>query len=253
MNSRLTPRTTRDERDNREPIATSECPDSRGATNGISALRSVDRSTSQYATTVASLMLQVALSARPRPFCARWTTRTLSMVWASSTPTARVLSVLALSAMVMRAEYGNAVCRCSARRRTQPARSASSLYTGTTTSRSGREGVRSTRTSISGASVGSGIAVPPDRLTVSVVMDETLTPKAAASLRPTCQLAVSGGTPSRTCAPRARRRAELRGFASRRRPARPDPGPSRPTRGRRSPPSEPGRRGCAGAAPRARR
>ncbi|SIM50250.1 Uncharacterised protein [Mycobacteroides abscessus subsp. bolletii] len=47
MNSRLGPRTTRELRLSREPYATSECPEISGATNGMSALRSVDKSTSQ--------------------------------------------------------------------------------------------------------------------------------------------------------------------------------------------------------------
>ena len=42
----LRPRTTRDDAANREPIATSEWPEISGATSGINADRSVDRSTS---------------------------------------------------------------------------------------------------------------------------------------------------------------------------------------------------------------
>ena len=45
-NSRFGPLTTRDEEDSRDPIARSHCPDSNGVTKGISAARSVDRSTS---------------------------------------------------------------------------------------------------------------------------------------------------------------------------------------------------------------
>ena len=46
MNSRLAPRTTRDDRFNRVPIATSECPETSGAISGPRAARSVERSTS---------------------------------------------------------------------------------------------------------------------------------------------------------------------------------------------------------------
>ena len=51
MNSRLAPRTTRDPRPSRVPIARSEWPEMSGATSGASAARSVDRSTSMYAST----------------------------------------------------------------------------------------------------------------------------------------------------------------------------------------------------------
>ncbi len=46
MNSRLPPRTTREDPASRVPIATSEWPESSGATSGSSAARSVDRSSS---------------------------------------------------------------------------------------------------------------------------------------------------------------------------------------------------------------
>ena len=44
--ARFGPRATREPRASRLPIATSECPLTRGASSGNSALRSVDRSTS---------------------------------------------------------------------------------------------------------------------------------------------------------------------------------------------------------------
>ncbi len=46
MNSRFGPRTTRELRASREPIARSEWPEISGATSGSSAFRSVERSTS---------------------------------------------------------------------------------------------------------------------------------------------------------------------------------------------------------------
>ena len=68
MISRFAPRTTREVRESREPIARSECPEISGATSGSSALRSVERSTSMYASTGASEADQTVRSARPRPF-----------------------------------------------------------------------------------------------------------------------------------------------------------------------------------------
>ena len=47
MNSRFIPRSTRDPLDSLLPIAMSEWPEISGAMSGISAFRSVDRSTSQ--------------------------------------------------------------------------------------------------------------------------------------------------------------------------------------------------------------
>ena len=47
MNSRLAPRTTRESRASRVPMARSEWPVISGATSGSSAARSVERSTSQ--------------------------------------------------------------------------------------------------------------------------------------------------------------------------------------------------------------
>ena len=47
MTSRFIPRTTREPRPSRVPIARSEWPEISGATNGSNAARSVDRSTSQ--------------------------------------------------------------------------------------------------------------------------------------------------------------------------------------------------------------
>ena len=69
MNSRFGPRTTREPVASRDPIARSLWPESSGATSGSSPRRSVERSTSMYATTRAGLPLQAARSARPRPFC----------------------------------------------------------------------------------------------------------------------------------------------------------------------------------------
>ena len=112
----------------------SECPESNGAINGIRALRSVERSTSMYATTSASDSLHTCRSARPRPFASRWTTRTSSNSSARERASANVPSTLALSAMVIRAENGTCVRKCRRRRRTHVSRPASSLYTGTTTS-----------------------------------------------------------------------------------------------------------------------
>ena len=74
--SRFGPRVTRDPRARREPIATSLWPESSGASSGSSACRSVDRSTSMYATTRARLADHAARSARPRPFCSSRRTRT---------------------------------------------------------------------------------------------------------------------------------------------------------------------------------
>jgi len=45
-NSRLIPRTTREDAARRDPMAMSECPETSDATNGMSADRSVERSTS---------------------------------------------------------------------------------------------------------------------------------------------------------------------------------------------------------------
>ena len=61
MISRRGPRITRAPRASRVPIATSLCPDSSGASNGSSAFRSVDRSTSMYAKIAASLCDQTDL------------------------------------------------------------------------------------------------------------------------------------------------------------------------------------------------
>ena len=76
MSSRLGPRVTRAPPDSRDPIARSLWPDMRGATSGSRAARSVDRSTSMYARTAASLADQTVRSARPRPFSAIRTART---------------------------------------------------------------------------------------------------------------------------------------------------------------------------------
>lgn len=67
MNSRFGPRTTREVRLSREPIARSEWPEISGATSGSRALRSVERSTSMYARTGASEADHTVRRARPRP------------------------------------------------------------------------------------------------------------------------------------------------------------------------------------------
>ena len=106
MTSRFAPRTTREPRARREPIARSEWPDTRGATNGASAARSVDRSTSMYASTGASDVDHTACRARPRPFCSSRTMRTSVSSSANCAAIRGVWSVLALSAIVMRAVNG---------------------------------------------------------------------------------------------------------------------------------------------------
>ena len=106
MSSRLGPRITRDPRASRVPMATSLWPDNSGATSGSSAFRSVDKSTSMYARTSASLCDQTARSARPRPGCSMRTARTSSKSRASRSAMAQVPSVLPLSAMVTRAVNG---------------------------------------------------------------------------------------------------------------------------------------------------
>ena len=76
ISSRRSDRSTRAPRPSRVPIARSECPDISGATSGSSAARSVERSTSMYATTRARLADHAARSARPRPFAGRCRTST---------------------------------------------------------------------------------------------------------------------------------------------------------------------------------
>ncbi|CAM5628100.1 hypothetical protein SPURM210S_00863 [Streptomyces purpurascens] len=127
MNSRLGPRTTRELRASREPIARSEWPEISGATSGSSALRSVDRSTSMYASTGASEADQTARRARPRPFCSSRKRVTSGISAASRAATRGVVSVEALSAIVMRNAYGNVLSRCSYSLRTHGWRSFSSL------------------------------------------------------------------------------------------------------------------------------
>ena len=138
MTSRFAPRTTRDPRASRVPMATSLWPDSSGATRGSSAFRSVDRSTSMYASTSASLADQIACSARPRPGRSRCTARTSpGSAAASDCATAQVPSVLPLSAIVTRAVHGKADRRYPTSRRTLGARSRSSFRTGITISTCG--------------------------------------------------------------------------------------------------------------------
>ena len=127
MNSRLGPRTTREERASREPIARSEWPESSGATSGSNAERSVERSTSMYATTSASEPSHTCLSARPRPLADRCTARTPGRRRTSSSAIAPVRSVLALSAMVTRAGNGTRSSRKRRSVRTVCSRATSSL------------------------------------------------------------------------------------------------------------------------------
>lgn len=140
MNSRFAPRTTREEGASRVPMARSEWPEINGATSGSSALRSVERSTSMYASTGASESPHTVRSARPRPFSSSRVLRTPATEAASHAATSGVRSVLALSAIVMRKGYGKVRVRCSCSLRTQGPRSFSSLKTGITTSRTGSPG-----------------------------------------------------------------------------------------------------------------
>ncbi len=107
MNSRFVPRTTRLVRVRRVPTATSEWPDSSGATSGASPARSVERSTSRYASTWASDAPQAAWSACPRPLRSRWIATVSGSVAARPRATSKVPSVLALSTIVMRQVAGN--------------------------------------------------------------------------------------------------------------------------------------------------
>ena len=109
MSSRFGPRITLDPRASRVPMARSLCRDSSGATSGSSAFKSVDRSTSMYASTSASLCDQIARRARPRPGRSRWTARTSASSRASPVATAQVASVLPSSAIVTRAVNGKVV------------------------------------------------------------------------------------------------------------------------------------------------
>ena len=90
-------------------MATSLCPESNGATRGSSASRSVERSTSMYATTRASLVDHTVRSARPRPFSSRCTAVTRSSSCASRRAIAQVPSVLALSATVIAPRHREAL------------------------------------------------------------------------------------------------------------------------------------------------
>ena len=127
MISRFGPRTTRDPRANRVPIATSEWPEISGATSGSNAARSVDRSTSMYASTGAGDPDHTVRSARPRPFAGMRTTATYGSPSARCSATYGVASVLALSAIVIRNAYGNVAVRYACNRRTHGPRSISSL------------------------------------------------------------------------------------------------------------------------------
>ena len=106
MSSRLGPRITRDPRASRVPMARSLWPDNNGATSGSNAFKSVDKSTSMYARTSASLCDQIARRARPRPGCSMRTARTSPNSRASLLAIAQVPSVLPLSAIVIRAVNG---------------------------------------------------------------------------------------------------------------------------------------------------
>src|ERR1700735_4439538 len=134
MISRRGPRITRAPRASRVPIATSLWPDSSGASNGSSAFRSVDRSTSMYAKIAASLCDQTERSAPPRPGRSRRTARTPSSSVSKPNAWDHVPSSLALSAIVIRAENGNSSRRNACSRRTLGPRSRSSLRTGITIS-----------------------------------------------------------------------------------------------------------------------
>ena len=137
MISRFGPRMTREPWASRVPIATSLCPDSSGATSGSSAFRSVDRSTSMYASTSASLDDQTSCSARPRPGRSRCTARTSAYAVSSERAAGQVPSVLPLSAIVTLALNGKSSRRYPTSRMTLGARSCSSFLTGTTISTSG--------------------------------------------------------------------------------------------------------------------
>jgi hypothetical protein len=104
MISRFGPRTTREPCASRVPMAMSEWPEISGATSGSSAARSVDRSTSRYASTGAPERDQAACSARPRPFSASRIQSVPGSSAASRAAMRGVRSVLALSAMVIRKE-----------------------------------------------------------------------------------------------------------------------------------------------------
>lgn len=104
----------------------------------------------------------MARSARPRPLAARCRTRTSGSSAASASATARVASTLALSATVIRNGYGKCALRCACSRRTQGPRSASSLWTGTTTSSTAAG--TATRVSTAGREpVAYVILIPPAR------------------------------------------------------------------------------------------
>src|ERR1700733_3972643 len=134
MTSRRGPRITPPPRASRVPIATSECPDSSGASNGNSAFRSVDRSTSMYAKIAASLCDQTDRSAPPRPGRSRRIARTPSSSVSKASAWGHVPSSLALSAIAIPAVNGNSSRRKACSRRTLGPRSRSSLRTGITMS-----------------------------------------------------------------------------------------------------------------------
>src|SRR5712691_9951146 len=71
----------------------------------------MSRPASALATILASLVIHAAASARPRPTWFRWMSRTPTSSAASAVATSRVESVLAQSAIVIRAEKGNAMRR----------------------------------------------------------------------------------------------------------------------------------------------
>ena len=85
--------------------------DSSGATSGSSASRSVDRSTSVYISTAASLADQAARRARPRPLPSIRMQATPGSSAASRRAMSQVASVLPLSAMVTWAAHGNRLSR----------------------------------------------------------------------------------------------------------------------------------------------
>ncbi len=108
-------------------MARSLWPESSGATSGSSAERSVERSTSMYATTSASLVDHTVCSARPRPASGIRSALSPGSHPARAVAIAHVPSVLPLSAIVTRAEKGNEELTNACSRRMLAARSRSSL------------------------------------------------------------------------------------------------------------------------------
>ena len=89
-----------------------------------------------YATTAASTVAHAARSARPRPFAVEMDDAHVVELTGEAAATAHVPSVDALSTIVIGQEKGNPALRYRCRRRTDAARHAASLKTGTTMSTS---------------------------------------------------------------------------------------------------------------------